>query len=66
MTPFEAKLAQRIDDELTILRGALETRGAVQTIDDFRFITGQIFALKRVTDIYFDDVNSDLNKENNA
>jgi hypothetical protein len=41
----------------------LETRGAVQTIDDFRFITGQIFALKRVTDIYFVDVNSDLNKE---
>ena len=60
---FEAKLAQRIDEELVRLREQLETQGAIQNFDDYKFIAGQIFALKRVANSYFDEVNDDLNKE---
>jgi hypothetical protein len=45
------------------LRGILESNASIHGIDDYRFIVGQIFALKRVVDSYFDEVNEDLNKE---
>jgi len=35
----------------------------VQSFEDFKFLTGQIDALKRVKDSFFDEVNEDLNKE---
>jgi hypothetical protein len=41
----------------------METRGVVQSFDDYRYILGQIDALKRVANSYFDEVNDDLNKE---
>lgn len=63
MTPFEAKLAARIDEEITRLRVSLETRGVVQSYDDYNYLIGQIDALKRVSESYFDEVNQDLNEE---
>ena len=63
MTPFEAKLAKRIDEELERLREQLESPAALKTFDEYKFISGQIFALKRVQTAYFDEVNEDLNKE---
>ena len=63
MTPFEAKLAARIDEEITRLRVSLETRGVVQSYDDYKYLIGQIDALKRVSESYFDEVNEDLNEE---
>jgi len=63
VTPFEAKLAARIDEEITRLRVSLETRGVVQSYDDYNYLIGQIDALKRVSESYFDEVNQDLNEE---
>jgi len=63
VTPFEAKLAARIDEEITRLRVSLETRGVVQSYDDYTYLIGQIDALKRVSESYFDEVNQDLNEE---
>jgi hypothetical protein len=62
VTQFEAKLAQRIDEELTRLRQTLENRAAVN-IETYHYLVGQIDALKRVVESYFDEVNEDLNKE---
>lgn len=63
VTPFEAKLAKRIDEEIVRLRESMETRGVVQSFEDYRYLIGQIDALKRVQTSYFDEVNEDLNKE---
>lgn len=41
----------------------LEAPAGIRDISDYKFVTGQIFALKRVTESYFDEVNDDLNKE---
>lgn len=45
------------------LRNVLESNASIHGIDDYRFIVGQIFALKRVTESYFDEVHEDLAKE---
>ena len=63
MTSFEAKLAQRIDEELGRLRSSLENRAAMPTFENYHYFVGQIDALKRVVESYFDEVNEDLNKE---
>ena len=63
MTDFEAKLADRISEELLRLREMLETPGSMLTFEEYKFVAGQIFALKRVVNSYFDEVNEDLAKE---
>jgi hypothetical protein len=63
VTPFESKLEKRIDEELTRLRSSLENRAAVPTFENYHYFIGQIDALKRVIESYFDEVNEDLNKE---
>lgn len=63
MTPFEIKLAKRINEEITRLRGGLENMAAVPTFEKYHYFVGQINALKMVVEFYFDEVNEDLNKE---
>jgi hypothetical protein len=67
VTPFEAKLSQRIDEELTRLRGILENRTSMlfagKAGGNYDYTVGQIDALKRVSVDYFAEVNEDLNKE---
>jgi hypothetical protein len=63
LTLFEAKLREKIADELTRLRSNLESRGTVQSFEDYQFLIGQIKAFERVIEAYFDEVNEDLSKE---
>jgi hypothetical protein len=63
VTPFEAKLAFRIDEEIKRLRGHLENRAVIIDFRMYDYTSGQIDALKRVSTSYFDEVNEDLNKE---
>jgi len=59
---FEDELKKRIAEELTRLREILENNASVTDIAQYKFLIGQIFAYHRVTDNYFDEVNTKLNE----
>jgi hypothetical protein len=63
LSPFEAKLAQRIDEELSRLREQLENRVVINDMSAYSYRVGQMDGLKRVIDSYFHEVNEDLAKE---
>lgn len=61
-TQFEYELKKLIDEELVRLRRALETRAFSGVPENYHYTVGQIDALKRVTDNYFDEATTEINK----
>ena len=57
---FENELRKHIEEQLVRLRSNLETPGAITDYTDYKLVVGQIFALKRVVEI-FDDINRTIN-----
>jgi hypothetical protein len=60
-TQFEHELTKLIDADIERLKGILEVGVAVNNFEEYRHVTGQIFAMKRVRDSYCDEVNTLLN-----
>lgn len=61
-TQFEAELKKLIDADVERLKAILEVGVAVDNFEGYRHLIGQILALKRVRDSYFDEVNTLLSK----
>lgn len=59
---FEQELAKRINDELTRLREDLEVGVAIKDYAKYQNQIGRIFALKRVIEEFFPDVQGIINK----
>ena len=59
---FETELKKRIAEEVAVLTSNLALGLAVKTLDDYRHIVGQIFALNRVSNEYCDEVQTAINK----
>lgn len=59
---FEAVLKKRIAEEIDRLRDILDQGLAVKDYADYKYHTGQLHALKRVTDSYCGEVTDALNK----
>ncbi len=59
---FESELKKRIIEEIGRIREMMENSSSVNDIAQYKFLVGQIFAYRRVTEYYFDEVNTKLNE----
>ena len=59
---FESELKKRILEEIERIRDILETASGVDDFAQYKFLAGQLFAYKRMTENYFDEVNTKLNE----
>lgn len=62
MIQFEAALRKVIEEEIDRLRTGLESHGVIKNYDEYQYVTGQMDALKRVINSYFDDAITETNK----
>jgi hypothetical protein len=59
---FESELHKRVNEYIAHVTDLLTTGTGVQNYEQYQFLVGQIFAMKRVTTEFFDDVHKVLNE----
>ncbi len=59
---FEIELGKCIDEDIERLRACVEAPMGVQHWADYKFLVGQIFALRRVLDSHYGVVNKLINE----
>jgi hypothetical protein len=59
---FEAELKKRVGEEIASLTEMVVNPQVTKSYENYQFLAGQIFALKRVFDIYCDEVQTEINK----
>ena len=62
MIQFEFELRKLIAENLLRLRETLENPSAINQIEQYKFIAGQIFAYRRLLDHEIDEINTAVNK----
>ena len=61
-TQFEAELKKRISEEVERLRDIIEDGTSVESFDQYKNIVGQLRALRRTVNEFFDDANTAISK----
>jgi hypothetical protein len=61
-TQFEGELKKIIEAEIVRVQDILGIGAAVADFAEYKFLTGQLFAYRRVLDSYADEVNTIISK----